>query len=170
MGLCWNRQSDSAQEQNLWGEVHQPMHDRYVSSKELNKFEPLFKIKRIESGYNDVFLLNHARLQVSFYPCCYLTSHSLLMGYNTFNSWEPHEEREKRVIKITCAGSLVPPSRHPFSCFLHSNPQKSFIITSITLENSYLISAAHWTKSTLCAIIMTDKLSWSLLPFCGHCY
>lgn len=79
-------------------------------------------------------------------------------------------EREKRVIKITCAGSLVSPNRHPFSCSLQSNPQNSFTITSITFENSCHIFVAHWAKSTLCAIIITDKWSWSLLPFCGHCY
>ena len=50
----------------------------------------------------DVLLLNHARLNVSFCPCSVLPL-SLTMDYNTFNSWEPHGEREKRVIAVTNA-------------------------------------------------------------------
>lgn len=61
-------------------------------------------------------------------------------------------ERERRVIKITCAASLVPPS--PFSCSLHSDPHNSFIVTSITLT----IHTIHLLNTGLTARYVQSSL------------
>lgn len=88
------------------------------------------------NNYKDVFLLNHARQKVKFYPRSYLISHSLLMEYNTFNSWEPHGEREKRIINVTFA-VVVLPSRHPPSW---SFKPDTFIIITNALSNLHQTS------------------------------
>lgn len=115
----------------------------------------LFSIQEDDyNDYKDVFLLNHARQKVKFYPCSYLISHSLLMEYNTFNSWEPHGEREKRIINVTFA-AVVLPSRHPPSWSSKFKPDTFIIITK------HLIYVQN--QATLCATIINDKSFWSLL-------
>lgn len=54
----------------------------------------------------DVFLTESCQAYGDFPPMLQPSSHSLLIKYNTFNSWEPRGEREKRVINVTCAAGV----------------------------------------------------------------
>lgn len=84
------------------------------------------------------------------------SSHSLLLKYNTFNSWEPHGERKKRVINVTYAVRLVLYLASLLLGLLHSNPQNIFIIVTIIFANLNHTSAelyaelkAHYVQSFL---------------------
>lgn len=98
-----------------------------------------------------------------------LTFQSLpfLMKYNTFNSWEPHGEREKRVINVTHAVSLVLPSRLAPSRYSAFKPPQHLYDHHhyICKFKPYTCRVVYWADSALCAIIITDKSSQSLVSF-----
>lgn len=94
-------------------------------------FRQLYQLQPQEDvqPMGDVFLTESCQAYGDFPPMLQPSSHSLLIKYNTFNSWEPRGEREKRVINVTCAVGVGTAILFPCFCIKslgHLNKHPSF--------------------------------------------
>lgn len=94
-------------------------------------------------------LIESCQTEGEFLPMLLPSSHFLLLKYNTFNSWEPHGERKKRVINVTYAVRLVLYLNWLLLGLLHSSPQNIFVIITIIFAhlNHTTVELRTWLKA-----------------------